>query len=311
MTKSNLAISKYYPGFVKKAISFTIDDGNYKLDKKFIDIVRPAGITGAFNLCGDDAKPVGMTDEEYREFYQGYEITNHAHRHPKLLIDKDEVVVTDAPVDLKKAESTDKNLLFKSEIEGMYLRSFGRYFGRVTDEDTYIWLVDEGKRQLDKIFGAENITAFVWPYCEQPSDKIKAHLKSAGYKSVRKTGLSDFNIPKDKMAWIYNAHHANLTERAAEYEKLDTDELTFFCFGIHSHDYENNNCWDVLEKFAQDFGNRQDFYYATPTEIFDYADAADSLIVSESKIENPSDIDIYLTVNGKKTVVPARAHVDV
>ena len=38
MIKNNYSVSKYYPGFVKKAITFTIDDGNYPLDKKLFGV---------------------------------------------------------------------------------------------------------------------------------------------------------------------------------------------------------------------------------------------------------------------------------
>ena len=41
----------YYPGWTRKSITFTIDDGNLKLDRKFLDVVKPAGLKGTFNLC--------------------------------------------------------------------------------------------------------------------------------------------------------------------------------------------------------------------------------------------------------------------
>ena len=42
---------KFFPGWTRKSVTFTIDDGNVAMDKKFLDIVRPAGILGTFNLC--------------------------------------------------------------------------------------------------------------------------------------------------------------------------------------------------------------------------------------------------------------------
>jgi len=309
MIKNNYSVSKYYPGFVKKAITFTIDDGNYPLDKKLMDIVRPAGIVGAFNLCGEDRKPRDTSDEEYRKLYHGYEIANHSHLHPMAILPSDEIIISEEQFDRETLDLSDKTTIYKTEREGVYFRSTGRSFVRVAYEDTYIKLVDEGKSALDRIFGAENITSFVWPYREQASDKIKAHLASAGYKSVRKTGTADFYIPKDKMAWCYNATHSNLLERAEEYEGLDTDELSFFCFGVHSHDFENNNCWDKLIHFAGNYGKRQDFYYATPSEIFNYADAVNALIFSDGEIENPTDTDVFIAINGKKTVLPARTSI--
>ena len=103
------------------------------------------------------------------------------------------------------------------------------------------------------------------------------------------------------MAWCYNATHANLNERAAEFETEDNGgELMFLCFGVHSHDFENNHCWDVLEKFAEKYGNRpHDFWYATVGEIFEYEDAVKSATVTDGEIVNGSGISIYVKVDGK------------
>ena len=40
----------FFPGWVRKSITFTIDDGNMKLDRKFLDITEPAMLKGTFNL---------------------------------------------------------------------------------------------------------------------------------------------------------------------------------------------------------------------------------------------------------------------
>ena len=63
-------IEFYFPGFVRKSVCFTMDDGWLAHDAKFLSIVRPAGIKGTFNLyCADRATP-----DEYRALYDGYEI---------------------------------------------------------------------------------------------------------------------------------------------------------------------------------------------------------------------------------------------
>ena len=71
---------------------------------------------------------------------------------------------------------------------------------------------------------------------------------SAHYWSYLEFGTSKM----DARHWIYNAIHSNMTERAKEFEALEDDgELKWFCFGVHSHDFERDNCWDVLENFAK------------------------------------------------------------
>ena len=109
-------IEVFYPRFLKKAISFTIDDGNLKLDKKFIDIVKPYGIKGTFNLVGKD-RMENLTDEEYREFYSGFEIANHCKNHPKVILPTDNFIISDDPFD---PETANPEFIYKTDKEGLY-----------------------------------------------------------------------------------------------------------------------------------------------------------------------------------------------
>jgi len=109
------------------------------------------------------------------------------------------------------------------------------------------------------------------------------------------------------MAWSYNANNNNMREFSklfAEYP--DDGELKFFCFGVHSHDFENDDNWDVLENFCREFGNRpNDFWYASVGEIFDYEDAIKALVITETEIKNDSDIDLYVKIDGDPKVIAA------
>lgn len=290
-----------YPGFTTKAITFTIDDGNIPMDKKFIDIVKPAGIKGSFNLNGAE-RLSGMTPEEYREFYRGFEVTNHCKRHPKVILPTDTYEYTDEPFDMASA---DRTKLYSSDIEGLYYKFYTSYWGYIATPDTYIRLVDECKSELEEIFGKGSITAFVWPYHEQADESVKAHL-AANYTSVRRTGLADFNLPEDRQAWCYNATHANLLERAAEFDSLESDSLTFLAVGVHAIDFERAGVWHVLEQFAREYGNRPgDYYYATVGEIFAYEDATKALTVTDTEITNPTSVTVYAIADGRRLEIPA------
>lgn len=292
-----------FPSWTKKAVSFTIDDGNLRLDKKFIDTVRPGGITGSFNLCGI-GKMGSLTPEEYREFYRGFEVTNHAKRHPKVILPDDNYELSDEPFDMA---SSDKSKIYRSDIEGLYYKYYTTWWGYVATTDTYIKLIDAGKRELESVFGEGSVVAFVWPYRRQDDPRLIEHLKAAGYASVRRTGSAGFELPRDRMDWCYNANHSNLNERAAEFDALSDDgELKWFCFGVHSHDFENNNCWDVLEAFVANYGNRpNDFWYATVRDIFEYEDAVKLVEMTDTSIVNKSDKDIYAKLGENKIVIPA------
>ena len=294
-----------FPGWVKKAVSFTIDDGNLRLDKRFIETVKPGGITGSFNLCGS-GRMGGLTPEEYREFYRGFEVTNHVSLHPKVILPTDDYVISDEPIDFEKS---DRTKIYKTDMEGLYYKAFTTWWGHVATTDTYIKLIDQGKKELEEVFGEGSVVGFVWPYRRQDDARLQAHLKEAGYASVRRTGYGGFELPRDRMDWCYNANHTNLNSRAAEFDKLPDDgDLKWFCFGVHSHDFENNNCWDVLEKFVADYGNRpNDFWYATVRDIFEYEDAVNAAEITETAIINNSDKALYAKIGDKKITIPAKS----
>lgn len=296
-----------FPNWTRKAFSFTMDDGNLKFDKKFIDIVKPAGIIGSFNLVSTD-RMGSMTPEEYRAFYDGYEVTNHCKLHPRLVTDEELASISDEPF---APDTSDRTRIYKTEREGVYHKFFRTWWGIVATEQAYIELIDESRRELEEVFGEGSIVAFVWPYGEQNSYALKAHLKDAGYASVRRTGPVGFDMPSDRMIWSYNAIHTNLVPRAEEFEAIEDDgKLRFFCFGVHPHDFEYGNCWENLVELAEKFGNRPDeFWYATVRDIFEYEDAVNSATVTDDEITNNSDKTVYAIVNGEKIIInPGEAY---
>ncbi len=291
----------FYPGFTRKAITFTMDDGNFPYDRKFIEIVKPHGITGAFNLMGTERQGE-LTDEEYIEFYRGFEIANHCRRHPKVILPSDSYIISEDAFDMA---TSDTSLLYRTDTEGLFYKYYNSWWGYIATPETYIKLIDEGKRELDALFGKENVKGFVWPFCRQEYDELHEHLVAAGYTSVRRTGEVGFDIPENKMDWSYNAIHTDIMERAAEFEAIaDDGVLRFFCFGVHPIDFERANCWDSLRRFAEEYGNRPDeFWYATPTEIFKYADAAGLVESDGDSVKNNSSETVYIKINNKKIIL--------
>jgi hypothetical protein len=63
----------------------------------------------------------------------------------------------------------------------------------------------------------------------------------------------------------------------------------------------------MMEDFCKFIGGREDIWYATNGEIYDYVKAYDSLIYSADGglVKNPSCIDVYIQFLGKPYVVPA------
>ncbi len=296
----------YYPGFVRKAITFTIDDGNLRLDKKFIDIVKPTGILGTFNLSGADL--VGHTKEEYLTLYEGFGIANHCKLHPVALDPAVEYSYSDDKFD---KESADPSLLYRTDREGLYRIAGNKGWRLIADKSTYLSLVDEGLSDLEEVFGKGNVKSYVWPYFEQKDASILEEIEARGYRSARKTGevkdSTSYALPADRMRWSYNAAHLSILTEGKKYDEYPDDgELKFFAFGVHSHDFENSDNWGDLEAFCELYGNRrEDFYYASVDDIFDYQDAVNALVITESSVTNPSNIPVYLKLDGEFIILPA------
>jgi len=298
-------IEFFYPSFTKKAITFTIDDGNMTYDKKMLDILKPAGIKGTFNLCSDFH--VGKEDE-VRKFYKGYEISNHCKYHPLVNFDGVRLVISS---DLFDPERADRNMIYKVDgKEGFFWIMRPNGWREMVFEKDFIRYADDGLTELNTIFGEGTVKDFVWPYGEQDNAAVKAHVRKT-HRAVRKTGctrnLDGFAIPKDKKAWSYNADHTNILEIMDEYEKYPDDgDLKFFAFGVHSIDFERGNRWGDLVAFADRYGNRPDTYwYASVGEIFDYEEATKLLYVSDKLIKNQSTTTLYVSVDGYRYVIEA------
>jgi hypothetical protein len=293
----------FYPSYTKKAVTFTIDDGNMTYDKMMRDILAPAGIRGTFNLCSNIHEG---REEETVAFYSAYDVSNHCKYHPLINYDGVEYVLSDEEFDEITAD--DAKIYRVNGRLGFFWVKRPNGWRQMVFKDDFLSYIKEGKEELERLFKGREIKDFVWPYGRQ--DNCDAHeFIRATHRSSRITGCrydkDGFNIPADKYAWSYNADHSNLLEVMGKYEAYPDDgRLKFFSFGVHSIDYENAGCWDTLRIFAEKYGNRPgDYWYTTVGEVFDYEQAVDMLEISEDKLINRSDLDIYIKIDGERLVI--------
>ena len=298
----------YYPGFVRKSVTFTLDDGIYQYDKKVVDILKPYGFTGTFNINN----PATVTDPA---IYDGFEVANHHILHA-VAVKPDyaarEMVNEYLPTDADTAKVYLASRTVDGEkVDGMYYVYIGSSWHPMAADETYIKYLEWTTEKLDKMFGEGTIVGFAYPHGNQYNDAIIAYLKEAGYLYGRRTGnlkaSTGFALPRDRYTWTYNADHNCLLTVMADYDKYaDDGTLKMFSFGVHAKDFETGNKWGDLETFAKTYGNRpEDFWYATNRQIFEYEDAIKALEISEEKIVNPSPVTVYITVNNEKVIIPA------
>lgn len=312
--KNNSKLDFYFPGWTKKSITFSIDDGDIPNDKKFLDIVRPAGILGTFNI----SSPIRTTIEEYRELYRGYEIANHCAHHPLLFHEGQKYIVADEPYTKEIArEYTEADpVIYKHQHEGLYLIVNKGTARKITDRENYLRFAKENRVALEEIFGEGSIKGFVWPYGDQKDEWVYRGLCEAGYTYMRCGRIvppekQDFNISDDKTHWRYTANDRDLLSSMELYENYSDDgNLKVLIIGVHARDYERNGKWDDLREFARRYANRpNDYYYATNIDIIEYEEAVKGLIISEDAIENPSEKDVYLKICGERTVIKAKTSI--
>lgn len=295
-----MKIELFYPGYTKKAVTFSMDDGNIKYDRPLIEMLRPDGFLGTFNLTTTER----LTPDEYRELYCGFEIANHCKYHPHAFDDDVSYVISDEPFD---PESADPALIYRHPtIENFYYVNRPSGWRTITDSETYIKCIDACERELEEVFGEGSIRSFVWPFFRQNSKKVTDYLLSLDYYGVRRTGLTrdetGFDFPEDLSSWQCNANHTNITEIMALYDAYPDDgKLKFFAFGVHAVDFLREEYIGKLREFVERYGNRPDrFWYATVADIVDYKRASDSLVITDTAIENPSDIPLFIKIDGRE-----------
>ena len=142
-------------------------------------------------------------------------------------------------------------------------------------------------------------------------DTIKRYLADLGivYSRATKNDRS-LQMPCDWYNWQPTAHHtdADLMDIIDEFLNIDTEKLyssqrfprLFYLWG-HTYEFDNNNNWELVDEICKKVSGREDIWYATGIEIYDYTAAYNSLITSadEKIIYNPSLYDIWFDADGK------------
>ncbi len=291
-----------YPNGSMKSITFSIDDGVYSPDLKFLNIVRSAGIKGTFNLVGTNVK--SNLDRSYynaeglREMYEGYGIANHGYYHTRLL---------------NASEASDsKYVQLEGAPDGVYKDSSvsGEYY--YSTLEAYKNDIKNNDEYLENFFGKGSVVSYAWPFGIQDSkddfEVVNTYVKTVCDGARRSIENDDtFLAPADWYNWGYNVNHKNLLTKAETFAKLNAgNTLRMFAIGVHSNDYENNSKWGDLEEFAMLYGNNpEEYWYASVDDIREYIEASKSLTFTDGVITNNSSYDIYAKLNGKSIRIPA------
>lgn len=145
------------------------------------------------------------------------------------------------------------------------------------------------------------------------SDAVVAALKMCHIAYSRTTKSTEkFTFPENWLTWHPTCHHKNprLMELAKQFAEKDLrypSEIQLFYLWGHSYEFDNDDNWQIIEEFAAYMGGRDNIWYATNIEIYDYVRAYESLKVSvdEKIVQNPSATDVWFLKNGTTHCVRA------
>ena len=259
----------------RKAVTLSYDDGVVQ-DIRLIDIMNKYGLKGTFNLnsgkftpeeCETVTKPTGTTNDrlklsEAAALYKnsGHEIAVHGLEHLKLI------------------NFTAPEITYEISADRVNLE---KEFGTIVNGMAYA-------------YGTYN-------------DSVIDSIKKCGIVYSRTVLQTEkFRLPENWISWHPTCHHNHpaLMELAKKFIEVplseQTCELSVFYLWGHSYEFDRDNNWNVIEEFSEYIGKREDIWYATNKEIYDYVTAYKRLELSmNSKIAyNPTNLTLWARVNG-------------
>ena len=251
-----------FPEGKSKALTLSYDDG-VRQDKRLLEIMKKHGLKGTFNLNSECYAPEDSSEgrrlsrSQAIELFRdsGMEIAVHGAHHPRL-------------------EQMPENLC--------------------------AWEILHDRKNLEADFGGF-VRGMAYPF-GTTSDSVVATLKQCGIVYARTVVCTEeFAVPTDWLRLPATCHHSNprlmeLAETFVQKQKVGSPMLFYLWGHSYEFDYDRpNNNWGIIEAFAEYVGGREDIWYATNIEIFDYISAYNRLIfnMDYTQVYNPSCTTLY------------------
>ncbi|GGG13196.1 polysaccharide deacetylase family protein [Paenibacillus abyssi] len=133
--------------------------------------------------------------------------------------------------------------------------------------------------------------------------QIKEMLPHLGIEYARSVeSHGSFMMPDDYMEWRPTCHHkSNLLKLAEDFIRLHKKQYLYMMYVWgHSYEFDLDHNWELMERFCELIGMREDIWFATNIEIIHYINAFGRLQFSASMafVYNPSFASVWLEVDG-------------
>ena len=253
-----------FPNGATKALTLSYDDG-VEQDIKMIEILNKYGVKATFNINS------GCYSEEGKVFQPG---TIHRRMtHARALE------------------------LYKDSGHEVAVHTYSHPWLEQLPPAMAAQEVIEDRINLEADYG-KLIRGMAYPYGTL-NDTVVEILKNSGIVYSRTTvSTGKFDIPTDWLRLPATCHHnaPNLMELAEKFVnmKVHNHPKLFYLWG-HTYEFEANNNWNVIEEFCEYISGKEDIWYATNIDIYDYIDAYNRLMWSAdgSMVYNPTLVTLW------------------
>jgi len=162
------------------------------------------------------------------------------------------------------------------------------------------------RKNLEALVGYP-VRGMAYP-CGNVDGRVISLLKGCGIVYARGTGTTKrFDLPETWLNWQCSCHHWDLEGLIDPF--LYGKGLKLLSVWGHAYEFDQRDDWEVIERQLTKLGNREDVWYATNIEVFDYITAYNNLdvAVDGSCAYNRSAVSVWVIVNRKKYEIPAGA----
>lgn len=260
-----------YPGFKKKACTFSFDDGVLQ-DIRLIKMFDKYGLKGTFNLnsgfLGEkktlfrDNKVVPFDKvkaEDVKEIYKNHEVAMHAVTHPHL--------------------------------------------GRIPVKEMY-WQITEDNRRLSELTGYD-VNGLAYPYGTY-DDNVVAALENLGVLYARTIeDTYEFSLPENYLIWHPTclAIDDRIHDCGERFLKTDIDRAILYIWG-HAFEFDQKDKWEEMEGFCKSISGKDEVWYCTNSELAFYNQQVSKCHIGDSEITNPTETEIFVS-NGSENITVA------
>ncbi|MFC7680207.1 polysaccharide deacetylase family protein [Paenibacillus sp. GCM10028914] len=133
------------------------------------------------------------------------------------------------------------------------------------------------------------------------NDQLVSVLPSLGIEYARTVEHHNrFDMPSDFLRWHPTCRHWHMVEYANQLINLKqsfTKMALLYVWG-HSYEFEDDNNWELLDRFGEIVAGKEDIWFATNAEIVSYIHALRQLRFSADyrMVHNPSAQSVWISV---------------